>query len=195
MKKIFDEFKAFINKGSVMDLAVGMIIGSAFTAIVTSLVKNILTPLINWIPGTGEAGALQTVLREAVVDANGNVVTDALILDWGQVISAIVTFFITAVVLFFIVKAFNRLKATGVKVKEDADRAIKKVTDKLENKSEEVPTEKTNSAETNPTETQSEKTDTEKSNTEEAEKTPASAEPPETAEELLKRIIVLLEKK
>jgi large conductance mechanosensitive channel len=195
MKKIFDEFKAFINKGSVMDLAVGMIIGSAFTAIVTSLVKNILTPLINWIPGTGEAGALQTVLREAVVDANGNVVTDALILDWGQVISAIVTFFITAVVLFFIVKAFNRLKATGVKVKEDADRAIKKVTDKLENKSEEVPTEKTNSAETNPTETQSEKTDTEKSNTAEAEKTPASAEPPETAEELLKRIIVLLEKK
>lgn len=195
MKKIFDEFKAFINKGSVMDLAVGMIIGSAFTAIVTSLVKNILTPLINWIPGTGEAGALQTVLREAVVDANGNVVTDALILDWGQVISAIVTFFITAVVLFFIVKAFNRLKATGVKVKEDADRAIKKVTDKLENKSEEVPTEKTNSAETNPTQTQSEKTDTEKSNTEEAEKTPASAEPPETAEELLKRIIVLLEKK
>lgn len=77
-----------------MDLAVGMIIGSAFTAIVTALVQNILTPLINWIPGSSETGALQTVLREAVTDDAGNVVTEALILDWGAVISAIVTFYV-----------------------------------------------------------------------------------------------------
>ena len=94
---LLQEFKAFINKGNVMDLAVGMIIGSAFTAIVTALVQNILTPLINWIPGAGDTGALQTVLREAVVDEAGNVVTAALILDWGAVISAIITFLCTAI--------------------------------------------------------------------------------------------------
>ena len=124
MKKLLKEFKAFINKGSVMDLAVGMIIGSAFTAIVTALVQNILTPLINWIPGSSETGALQTVLREAVTDDAGNVVTEALILDWGAVISAIVTFLCTAIVLFLIVKAFNKIKESGEKVKEAAAKKI-----------------------------------------------------------------------
>lgn len=118
MKKLLQEFKAFINKGNVMDLAVGMIIGSAFTAIVTALVQNILTPLINWIPGTGDTGALQTVLREAVTDEAGNVVTPALILDWGAVISAIITFLCTAIVLFVIVKLFNKMKEAGEKAKE-----------------------------------------------------------------------------
>ena len=120
MKKLLQEFKAFINKGNVMDLAVGMIIGSAFTAIVTALVQNILTPLINWIPGTGDTGALQTVLREAVTDEAGNVVTPALILDWGAVISAIITFLCTAIVLFVIVKLFNKMKEAGEKVKDAA---------------------------------------------------------------------------
>lgn len=122
MKKLLQEFKAFINKGNVMDLAVGMIIGSAFTAIVTALVQNILTPLINWIPGTGDTGALQTVLREAVTDEAGNVVTPALILDWGAVISAIITFLCTAIVLFLIVKLFNKMKEAGEKAKEAAAR-------------------------------------------------------------------------
>ena len=109
-----------------MDLAVGMIVGSAFTAVITALVKNILTPLINAIPGANETGALQTVLREAVTDTNGNVVTEALILDWGAVISAVITFFLTALVLFVIVKAFNRLKEAGGKVKEEIKNAVRK---------------------------------------------------------------------
>lgn len=126
MKKLLQEFKTFINRGSVMDLAVGMIIGSAFTAIINSLVNSILKPLINWIPGADNTGALQTVLREAVTDADGNIVTEALILDWGAVISAIITFFCTAIVLFLIVKAFNKLKDAGSKVKEELNSAIHK---------------------------------------------------------------------
>ena len=109
-----------------MDLAVGMIIGSAFTAIINSLVHSILKPLINWIPGADNTGALQTVLREAVTDADGNVVTEALILDWGAVISAIITFLCTAIVLFLIVKAFNKIKEAGSKVKEELNSAIHK---------------------------------------------------------------------
>ena len=126
MKKLLQEFKTFINRGSVMDLAVGMIMGSAFTAIINSLVNSILKPLINWIPGADNTGALQTVLREAVTDADGNVVTEALILDWGAVISAIITFLCTAAVLFLIVKAFNKIKEAGSKVKEELNSAIHK---------------------------------------------------------------------
>lgn len=124
MRKLFDEFKKFINRGSVMDLAVGMIIGSAFTAIINSLVNSILKPLINWIPGADNTGALQTVLHEAVTDADGNIVTEALILDWGAVISAIITFFCTAIVLFLIVKAFNKLKDAGSKIKDEIKSVV-----------------------------------------------------------------------
>lgn len=131
MKKMLKEFKAFINKGSVMDLAVGMIIGSAFTAIVSTLVKNILTPLISWIPGSKKTNTLQTVLKPAVIDANGNVLSDALILDWGAVIGAIITFLLTALVLFFLIKAMNKIKEAGEKVKSSVEDFEKRIRHKI----------------------------------------------------------------
>ena len=124
MKKLFKEFKEFINKGSVLDLAVGMIIGAAFTAIITAVVNGILKPLINLIP-IGETG-LQTVLRPAVVDETTNtVLVEALILDWGAVISAIITFLLTALVLFIVIKAINtaKKKAEEAKAKLEAEQA------------------------------------------------------------------------
>lgn len=124
MKKLFKEFKDFINRGSVMDLAVGMIIGAAFTAIITAVVNGILKPLINLIP-LSETG-LQTVLRPAVIDAEGNVLTEALILDWGSVISAVITFLLTALVLFIIVKAFNTMKKKADEAKEKAAKLLEK---------------------------------------------------------------------
>jgi large conductance mechanosensitive channel len=126
MKKFFKEFKEFITRGNVLDMAVGIIIGSAFTAIITAVVTNILTPLINWIPGADGTGALQVVLREAVLDADGNVVTAALIIDFGAVISAIITFLITAFVLFCIVKAVNSMHARNEKIKEQIKKKREK---------------------------------------------------------------------
>jgi len=169
MKKFFEEFKKFINRGSVMDLAVGMMIGSAFTAIVNSFVNSILKPLINWIPGTDSASALQTVLREAVVDEKGNVVTNALILDWGAVISAIITFLLTALILFVIVKLMNSVKDGLKDVKTDikTKNAKKHKKGKNEPVVEEAP----------------------------VEEAPKVVEPPKpTTEELLEKIVVLLEK-
>lgn len=119
MKKFFKEFKEFITRGNVLDMAVGIIVGGAFTAIITALVNNILTPLINWIPGADGTGALQVILREAVTDADGTVITEALIIDFGAVISAVVTFLITAFVLFCIVKAVNTVHAKNEKLKEE----------------------------------------------------------------------------
>lgn len=129
--KLWQEFKAFINRGSVLDLAVGMIIGSAFTAIVNSLVKGILQPLINMIPLGQDGKSLQVVLRDPVIDATtGAVVKEAVIMDFGAVISAIVTFLLTALVLFLIVKAINKAREIGGKEKARLEQLAQKVTKK-----------------------------------------------------------------
>ncbi len=117
MKKLFKEFKAFISRGNVMELAVGMIVGAAFTAIISAVVGGILKPLINLIPISDTTG-LQTVLRPALIDPEtGSVLTEALVIDWGGVISAVITFLLTAIVLFIIIKAFNKMKSGLSKVK------------------------------------------------------------------------------
>ena len=134
---LIKEFKDFITRGNVMDLAVGMIIGAAFTAIITAVVTGILTPLINMIPGTGDTSALITILKEAVYDADGNVIQEAVILNWGAVISAIITFLCTALVLFLIVKAFNTAKKRSEELKAKAEAKLKKE----EEVAEEVPAE------------------------------------------------------
>ena len=144
MKKFFKEFKAFITRGNVLDMAVGIIVGGAFTAIITSLVNNILTPLINWIPGADDTGALQVVLREAVLDGEGKVLTQALVIDFGAVISAIISFLITAFVLFLIIKTVNA-------VRERSEKAVEEYK-KKKRAEEEVETAGTQPAEAGPAE-------------------------------------------
>lgn len=185
MKKLFEEFKKFINRGSVMDLAVGMIIGSAFTAIVTALVNGILRPLINAIPGADDTGALQTVLRNPVLDDAGNVIKEAVILDWGGVISAIITFFVTAIVLFLIVKIFNKAKDVAGETKKAIDGKVKRskhngeaVEESVEDSSEETAV----AAATEPTAAPE---------TAATDETPA-AQPTETTEELLRQILAAI---
>lgn len=119
MKKFFAEFKKFITRGNVMDMAVGVIVGSAFTAIVNSLSNNILKPIINWILAQifkkDTLSELYTFLtRVDTTDATtGEIVPDltqSIYIDWGTFINAILNFFIVAFVLFCIVKVINRLK-------------------------------------------------------------------------------------
>ena len=109
MKKFFKEFKDFISRGNVIDLAVGVIVGGAFTAIVTALTTNILRPLINWIIylcGGGEGIAAYTFLVGSAEDMDS-----AIYIDWGAFISAIINFVLIALVLFLIIKAINKAKA------------------------------------------------------------------------------------
>ena len=114
MPKIFTEFKEFITRGNVMGLAVGMIIGAAFTAIVNALVNSILKPLINAIPiGDGVSGLVTMLVYKdaAGTTLTGNFdpalidMTKSVYIDWGAFIMAIITFLLTALVLFFILKA------------------------------------------------------------------------------------------
>ena len=114
-KGFFAEFKEFISRGSVIDLAVGIIIGGAFTAIVTALTGHILTPLINWlISSIFKGNALEsarTILGQPVLNELGQVDWDkTLFIDWGAFIGAIINFLLIAFVLFIIVRTINKAK-------------------------------------------------------------------------------------
>lgn len=124
-KGFFGEFKEFISKGSVVDLAVGVIIGGAFTAIVTALTTHIFQPLINYIIsliGGGDAlESARTILGE-VVYLEGTKDVDwasTIYIDWGAFISAIINFILVALILFCIVKAINSAKATRAKLEAE----------------------------------------------------------------------------
>ena len=96
MKKFLEEFKTFITKGNVLDMAVGVIVGGAFGAITSSLVANVITPLLAWLFGTPNTDALNITLR-AADEAAG---TEALVLGLGTFVGAIINFLVIALVLF-----------------------------------------------------------------------------------------------
>ena len=120
MKKFFTEFKKFITRGNVVDMAVGVIVGSSFTAIVNGLSNFILKPIINWllaiIFGKDTLAELFTMLKPAYVpDAAGNPTAEidlakSIYIDWGSFINAIINFFLIALVLFTIVKIINKFR-------------------------------------------------------------------------------------
>lgn len=130
MRKFFGEFKKFIMRGNVMDLAVGVIIGSAFTAIVTALSNNILRPVINWfialICGEDSLSNIYTFLKR-VVDENGVVdLSQSIYIDWGAFINAVINFIIIAFVLFVIVKVINRINDGVTELVKNGEMLSKK---------------------------------------------------------------------
>lgn len=129
MKKFFKEFKTFITRGNVMDMAVGVIVGGAFTAIVTALSDHILKPIINWvlalILGQNSLSEVFTYLKKVEVDTEVNGVmvktvdlSQSIYIDWGAFINAIINFILIAFVLFCIVKALNTLSDSGKNLKD-----------------------------------------------------------------------------
>jgi len=110
MKAFVKEFKEFISRGNVMDMAVGVIIGGAFTAIVTSLVNDIMNPLLSLITGGLDFTAMCVVLGEG---------EGAATLNYGAFIAAVINFLLTALVIFFLIKGINKLS----KKKEEAPAA------------------------------------------------------------------------
>lgn len=111
MKKFLAEFKEFINRGNVMDLAVGVIIGGAFTSIVTALTTNIINPLISVFAGGG-------------ADTISGLVVPGTNIDFGAFISACINFLIVAFIVFVLVKAVNKAQAISDKlIKKEAEEA------------------------------------------------------------------------
>lgn len=130
MKKIVGEFKKFITRGNIVDMAVGVIIGSAFTAIVTALTNSILKPLINGIlyliMGSGDATNIYTFLVPAY-DAEDHIdLTKSIYIDWGAFINAFINFLLIAIVLFTIIKIINVVKEKNMLIQEEMENAFKK---------------------------------------------------------------------
>ena len=121
MKKFFEEFKAFIMRGNVLDMAVGVIIATAFGKITTSLVNDLLMPLISWLCGTRDMTALNVVVRPAQLDEAGEVVKEAITLGFGSFVATVIDFILVAFVVFIIVKAFNKAHELAEAKKKSAE--------------------------------------------------------------------------
>ena len=144
VKDFFKEFKTFITRGNVLDMAVGVIVGGAFTAIVNGMSNYILKPIINWILAVvlgkeGLSGAI-TMLSASfkdVLDDTGAVIgreldlATSIYIDWGAFISAIINFLLIAFVLFAIVKMMNNIAAAHEKaligLELDEKKAVAKI--------------------------------------------------------------------
>ena len=135
-KGFWKEFKEFITRGNILDMAVGIIVGGAFTAIVNALCNNILKPIVNWILalilGTDSLSEVYTFLTTAyTTDETGAQVIDlanSIYIDWGTFINAIINFLLIAIVLFLIIKALMRVQ----KMKDEAKAAIEEAKKKAE---------------------------------------------------------------
>lgn len=106
MKKFFKEFKEFISKGNVMDMAVGIIIGGAFTAIVTSLVEDIISPILGLFGGLNFSEMSVTLLGDVT-------------LNYGSFLTAIINFLIMALVIFALIKVLNSASKRMKKTEEE----------------------------------------------------------------------------
>ena len=144
MNNYIGEFKKFINRGNVVDMSVGVIVGSAFTAIVTAMSNNILKPIVNFLLATlfdaDSLSEIYTYLKIAykdTLDEAGAVIgqeidlANSIYIDWGAFINAVINFFLIALVLFTIVKFINKVR---VEQKEFAEKVAEKTLDRKERK-------------------------------------------------------------
>ena len=122
MKKILKEFKDFIARGNVLDMAIGVIIAGAFGKITTSLVNDVFMPFIGWIFGSRDMTALNLVVREAVMDGE-TVVQEAITIGFGTFVATIIDFILVALVVFAIVKAMNKAKEVAEAKKKAEEEA------------------------------------------------------------------------
>lgn len=122
-KGFINEFKAFVLRGNVMDMAIGVIIGSAFANIVTALTNDFINPLINSVGGAEVAGHFELPWAQGQF------------IEYGHFITAVINFVIMAFILFLLLKSFNKLMTIGKKkeeeAKEEAKEEIKKSNEEL----------------------------------------------------------------
>lgn len=121
MRKFINEFKEFINRGNVMDMAVGVIVATAFGKITTSLVNDLFMPFISWLFGTRDMSALNLLVRPEVVQ-DGVVVKEAITIGFGNFVAVVIDFLLMSLVVFIILKLFNKARSlTEKKVEEPVE--------------------------------------------------------------------------
>lgn len=120
-KGFFAEFKEFISRGNVLDMAVGVIIATAFGKITTSLVNDVFMPIIGWLIGEIDLSTLNITLSPEKLAEDGTVAKEAVVIGIGTFVSAVIDFVLVALVVFLMIKAFNAAKdkAESLKKKEE----------------------------------------------------------------------------
>ena len=118
MKKLWGEFKEFINKGNAMDLAVGVVIGGAFTAIVNSIVNDLIKPLLGLITGGVDFSELKIIIGDPAAE-------NPAAFTYGNFIMAVISFILIAIVVFLLVKGINKMRDAGKKKEEPAPEGPK----------------------------------------------------------------------
>lgn len=132
MKNVLKEFREFAVKGNVIDLAVGVIIGAAFSKIVSSIVADIFTPLIGLLVGGVNFTNLKLVLRPEYIDQSGDLIPAAT-LNYGNFLQNTFDFIIVAISIFLVVKALNEIKkAQEAKQKKEDTKQVKQAMSKQE---------------------------------------------------------------
>ena len=128
MKKFFSDFKTFALKGNIVDMAVGVIIGGAFGKIVTSLVNDIITPLISVLTGKVMLTILKWVISPAVLDESGNVISEEVSLLYGNFLQSVIDFFIIALSIFVVIRvmmnAQKKMEALKKKKEEEPEPQV-----------------------------------------------------------------------
>lgn len=104
------EFKDFAMKGNLVDIAVAFVMGAAFAKVVTTFTEGIISPLVSLLGGA-DLSKKMYVIKDAVTDASGKIITEAVAIKWGDFVTAIINFLIVAFVMFLVIKALNRMKA------------------------------------------------------------------------------------
>ena len=123
MASLMKEFKDFAMKGNVIDMAVGVVIGGAFGKIISSLVNDLIMPLIGALIGNVDFTTLSATLRAAKLDEAGEVVKQAVTLNYGNFIQVTVDFLLVALSIFLVITAINKAKAAAAKPEEPAEPA------------------------------------------------------------------------
>ena len=134
VKEFWQEFKKFISRGNVVDMAIGVIVASAFTQIVTALTNKIIMPCINWLLSLGGTNGLEsayTFLKRTYATDGSIDLEKSIFIDWGAFITAIINFFLIAFILFTLLKIYNNFvkvtKEFNEKVAKFSKKEIKKL--------------------------------------------------------------------
>ncbi|MCR8667964.1 large conductance mechanosensitive channel protein MscL [Aestuariibaculum sp. M13] len=119
MKKLFVEFKEFAVKGNMMDMAVGIIIGAAFNKIIDVLVKQVFLPPLSLLTNGVNFHDKRIILKEAVLDTSGKIVTDEVAIGYGILGETLIDFLIVSFTIFIVVKFMNRLRNKSQDVEDE----------------------------------------------------------------------------
>ncbi len=119
MKKLFEDFKKFIKRGNVVDMAVGVAVASAFTAIVSAFTAGFITPLLALITGESELDEMRWIIRPEILEGEEVIQAEIAIL-WGPLVHAVINFFIIALALFTVMKVASSVRARAEKLHKSA---------------------------------------------------------------------------